>query len=136
MCPACNQARFPLHAVFQGLDVQVWRKYEDFVTELTARFPHEEDGIKAFYGECWMVSLHLFISFCLLQCETGDRWGDFGFTNGVTATLQPTIHSWTSWGTSFIFLLQIYQSSLEDCRLSGHSLLAQLCICGSCSRLQ
>ncbi|MEW5306762.1 MAG: hypothetical protein WDW36_009203 [Sanguina aurantia] len=45
-----KSAQFP-----QGLDVQVWRKYEDFVTELVKRFPHEEDGIKAFYGECWMV---------------------------------------------------------------------------------
>jgi prolycopene isomerase len=38
-----------------GLNVQVWRKYEDFVNELTARFPHEAAGIRAFYGECWRV---------------------------------------------------------------------------------
>ncbi|GAX80222.1 hypothetical protein CEUSTIGMA_g7660.t1 [Chlamydomonas eustigma] len=42
--------RFP-----QGLDVQVWRKYEDFIQEMITRFPHEESGIKGFYGECWTV---------------------------------------------------------------------------------
>jgi prolycopene isomerase len=35
--------------------VQVWRKYEDFVAELSARFPHEAAGIKSFYDECWAV---------------------------------------------------------------------------------
>ena len=39
----------------QGLDVKVWRKYEDFVEELSERFPHERKGIKKFYGECWAV---------------------------------------------------------------------------------
>jgi prolycopene isomerase len=39
----------------QGLNVQVWRKYEDFVAELSARFPHEASGIKSFYDECWAV---------------------------------------------------------------------------------
>lgn len=45
--------RFPKH--LQGLNVQVWRKYEDFVGELSARFPHEKEGIKSFYDECWKV---------------------------------------------------------------------------------
>lgn len=43
-----------MHAC-QGLDVKVWRKYDDFVEELAQRFPHEREGIKKFYGECWAV---------------------------------------------------------------------------------
>ena len=39
----------------QGLDVKVWREYEDFVEELSERFPHEREGIQKFYGECWAV---------------------------------------------------------------------------------
>ena len=39
----------------QGLDVKVWRKYDDFVMELSERFPHERKGIERFYGECWAV---------------------------------------------------------------------------------
>jgi len=39
----------------QGLEVQTWREYEDFVSELSARFPHEAAGIRGFYGECWNV---------------------------------------------------------------------------------
>ncbi|CAK0737231.1 hypothetical protein CVIRNUC_000877 [Coccomyxa viridis] len=39
----------------QGLDVKVWRKYNDFVDELSERFPHERKGIEKFYGECWAV---------------------------------------------------------------------------------
>ena len=39
----------------QGLDVKVWRKYDDFVEELSERFPHERKGIEKFYGECWAV---------------------------------------------------------------------------------
>ncbi|KAK9809036.1 hypothetical protein WJX72_008256 [[Myrmecia] bisecta] len=39
----------------QGLEVKVWRKYEDFVEELATAFPHEREGIKKFYGECWNV---------------------------------------------------------------------------------
>lgn len=39
----------------QGLSVQVWRRYEDFLAELSARFPHEAAGIKSFYDECWAV---------------------------------------------------------------------------------
>lgn len=40
-----------------GLSVQVHRKYEEFLTELISRFPHEEAGIRTFYGECWKVGL-------------------------------------------------------------------------------
>lgn len=43
------------HGVGQGLEVKVWRAYDDFVEELSERFPHERVGIKKFYGECWAV---------------------------------------------------------------------------------
>ena len=39
----------------QGLDIQVWRRYEDFVAELSSRFPHEAAGIQSFYDTCWKV---------------------------------------------------------------------------------
>ncbi|EIE25844.1 carotenoid isomerase [Coccomyxa subellipsoidea C-169] len=38
-----------------GLEVKVWRDYDEFVEELSQRFPHEREGIKKFYGECWAV---------------------------------------------------------------------------------
>jgi phytoene dehydrogenase-like protein len=38
-----------------GLEVRVWRDFEAFARELAARFPHEEAGIRRFYGECWRV---------------------------------------------------------------------------------
>ncbi|GMH35734.1 hypothetical protein BSKO_03602 [Bryopsis sp. KO-2023] len=38
-----------------GLKVQVWRDYEQFVEELIDRFPHEAEGIRKFYDECWVV---------------------------------------------------------------------------------
>ncbi|ACA99879.1 MULTISPECIES: carotenoid isomerase [Cyanophyceae] len=37
------------------LEVKVHRDYEEFLTELTARFPHEAKGIRKFYDECWKV---------------------------------------------------------------------------------
>ncbi|WIA41668.1 hypothetical protein OEZ86_009018 [Tetradesmus obliquus] len=45
----------PSSAHPEGLNVQVWRKYEDFVAELSARFPAEAAGIRSFYDECWAV---------------------------------------------------------------------------------
>jgi prolycopene isomerase len=39
----------------QGLDIKVHRDYEKFLRELVDRFPHEEQGIRKFYGECWKV---------------------------------------------------------------------------------
>ncbi|GAX80223.1 hypothetical protein CEUSTIGMA_g7661.t1 [Chlamydomonas eustigma] len=45
-----KSSRFP-----EGLNVRVWREYNDFVGELSARFPHEKDGIQAFYDTCWKV---------------------------------------------------------------------------------
>ena len=38
-----------------GLSVAVDRDYESFLAELTARFPHEAKGIRAFYDTCWQV---------------------------------------------------------------------------------
>ncbi|HEY9648484.1 MAG TPA: carotenoid isomerase [Chroococcidiopsis sp.] len=38
-----------------GLDLKVHRDYENFLQELTARFPHEREGIRQFYDECWAV---------------------------------------------------------------------------------
>ena len=37
------------------LDLKVHRDYEAFLQELIAIFPHEETGIRGFYGECWNV---------------------------------------------------------------------------------
>ncbi|MDX2213190.1 MAG: carotene isomerase [Oculatellaceae cyanobacterium bins.114] len=39
----------------QGLDLKVHRDYEMFLQELTAHFPHEKQGIRKFYDECWAV---------------------------------------------------------------------------------
>ena len=39
----------------QGLEVKVWRDYEQFLQELGDRFPHERKGIRKFYDECWRV---------------------------------------------------------------------------------
>jgi prolycopene isomerase len=39
----------------QGLDLKVHRDYEKFLQELIAQFPHEKDGIRKFYDECWRV---------------------------------------------------------------------------------
>lgn len=38
-----------------GLEVKVHRDYEKFLQELTAKFPHEREGIRRFYDECWRV---------------------------------------------------------------------------------
>jgi prolycopene isomerase len=38
-----------------GLSVAVDRDYERFIADLTARFPHEAEGIRAFYDTCWQV---------------------------------------------------------------------------------
>lgn len=39
----------------EGLDLKVHRDYENFLQELIKYFPHEEQGIRRFYGECWQV---------------------------------------------------------------------------------
>jgi prolycopene isomerase len=38
-----------------GLTLAVDRNYESFIADLTARFPHEAKGIRAFYDTCWQV---------------------------------------------------------------------------------
>lgn len=38
-----------------GLEVKVWRDYEQFLQELGDCFPHERQGIRKFYDECWKV---------------------------------------------------------------------------------
>ncbi|XP_043692968.1 prolycopene isomerase, chloroplastic isoform X1 [Telopea speciosissima] len=38
-----------------NLSVQVHREYNDFIADLTNKFPHEKEGILKFYGECWKV---------------------------------------------------------------------------------
>lgn len=39
----------------EGLEVKVWRKYDDFIEEMYTTFPHEKEGIKRFYDDCWKV---------------------------------------------------------------------------------
>jgi len=39
----------------EGLHPMVWRDYEEYMQELIRWFPHEEQGIRSFYGECWKV---------------------------------------------------------------------------------
>jgi hypothetical protein len=47
-----------------GLEVRVPRSFDEFMDILVDKFPHEEEGIRAFYGECWTVrSVSLFCSF-------------------------------------------------------------------------
>ena len=38
-----------------GLNVSVDRDYEQFLADLSALFPHEAKGIRAFYDTCWQV---------------------------------------------------------------------------------
>jgi len=38
-----------------NLEVKVHREYDQFLQELTAKFPQEKVGIKKFYDECWRV---------------------------------------------------------------------------------
>ncbi|KAJ0539451.1 putative prolycopene isomerase [Helianthus annuus] len=38
-----------------NLSVQVHREYDDFISELTSKFPHEKEGILKFYNECWKI---------------------------------------------------------------------------------
>lgn len=35
--------------------MKVWRDYDEFIAELTSKFPHEKKGIRKFYDECWRV---------------------------------------------------------------------------------
>lgn len=38
-----------------GLDLKVHRNYDRFLQELITFFPHEQQGIRRFYDECWRV---------------------------------------------------------------------------------
>lgn len=38
-----------------ALDLKVHRDYEQFLEALIAKFPHEAQGIRQFYDECWQV---------------------------------------------------------------------------------
>jgi prolycopene isomerase len=38
-----------------GLELKVHKDYEKFLQELTTYFPHEKEGIRRFYDECWKV---------------------------------------------------------------------------------
>jgi prolycopene isomerase len=38
-----------------GLELKVHQDYDKFLQELTAYFPHERQGIRKFYDECWKV---------------------------------------------------------------------------------
>lgn len=38
-----------------GLSVRVHRDYNEFITELISKFPHEKEGINKFYSECWKI---------------------------------------------------------------------------------
>lgn len=42
-----------------NLELKVHRDYEAFLQELIAIFPHEEAGIRTFYGKCWEVFNYL-----------------------------------------------------------------------------
>lgn len=37
------------------LNLKVYRDYEKFLQELTSYFPHEKEGIRRFYDECWKI---------------------------------------------------------------------------------
>ncbi|MBD2579007.1 carotenoid isomerase [Oscillatoria sp. FACHB-1406] len=39
----------------EGLELKVYRAYENFLQELGDKFPHEREGIRRFYDECWKV---------------------------------------------------------------------------------
>lgn len=37
------------------LELKVHRDYDAFISELSSRFPHERQGIRKFYDECWKI---------------------------------------------------------------------------------
>jgi prolycopene isomerase len=39
----------------EGLELKVHQDYARFLQELMDRFPHEQQGIRRFHGECWQV---------------------------------------------------------------------------------
>jgi len=66
-----------IHYHLPGIDLKVHRDYDQFIAELTDRFPHEKIGIKKFYDECWQV-FNCLNSIPLLSLEEwGYLWGVF-----------------------------------------------------------
>ncbi|GJQ09754.1 hypothetical protein GpartN1_g1545.t1 [Galdieria partita] len=51
-----------------NINIRVHRSYEKFLEELQMRFPHERQGLKNFYDECWQV-FHSLNSIELLSLE-------------------------------------------------------------------
>ncbi len=54
----CDTAPDPAQLEYHlpgGLHVAVARDYERFLSDLTALFPHEAQGIRTFYDTCWQV---------------------------------------------------------------------------------
>ncbi|MCU0518277.1 MAG: FAD-dependent oxidoreductase, partial [Oscillatoria sp. Prado101] len=49
-----------------GLELQVHKAYEKFLQELASHFPHERQGIRQFYDECWKVFNCLKCAFVLI----------------------------------------------------------------------
>ncbi|CAL5435807.1 unnamed protein product [Camellia sinensis] len=39
----------------KNLSIRVHREYSEFIAELVIKFPHENEGILKFYGECWKI---------------------------------------------------------------------------------
>ncbi len=44
-----------IHYHLPDIDIKVHRDYQQFIEELSIRFPQEREGIKKFYDECWRV---------------------------------------------------------------------------------
>ncbi|MGF1482102.1 MAG: carotenoid isomerase [Cyanophyceae cyanobacterium] len=57
-----------IHYHLPHLELKVHQDYEKFLQELTTRFPHEQQGIRRFYDECWQV-FHCLNSMELLSLE-------------------------------------------------------------------
>lgn len=57
-----------------NLSVRVHREYNEFISELTAKFPHEKEGILKFFGECWKV---LFFSLSSVSIHFSQVEGEF-----------------------------------------------------------
>jgi prolycopene isomerase len=51
-----------------GLAVEVPRDYDQFIDQLSSKFPHERVGIRKFYDQCWQV-FHCLNSIELLSLE-------------------------------------------------------------------
>jgi prolycopene isomerase len=49
-----DQAQLEYHMP-GGLRIAVDRNYDTFIADLSARFPHEAEGIRRFYDACWQV---------------------------------------------------------------------------------